>query len=221
MDKLSKQITGVVVVYNTEKLFKSAYESVRRNIPNMRIVIVDGSDTSNSCFKYTTELKANPLNKVIQLQYNVGHGRGMCIGIYYVETPYFLLFDSDIVMVKNPLEEMNALMEENIFGVGKVQNTGYDGNDYHVAKGSVPYLHPFFALIQLRIYKKFHPFVHHGAPCIFTMLDIYRKGMSDTILKPFDLSTKIKHNFGGTRNLIRGRCNFEIEGVWETDRGQV
>jgi hypothetical protein len=223
VEKLSKAVTGVVVTYNTEKLFRIAYESVRSFLPKMPIVIVDGSEPETECFRYVHSLSSDPLNNVVQVRYNVGHGRGMCIGFYYVDTPHILLFDSDIEMIKNPLKEMNNLLEADSFGAGRVQKTGFDGFDYkgNGTSGFMLYLHPYFALIQKKVYKQFYPFVHHGAPCVYTMLDIHKRGLSNKILKSFDLDPYVIHKTAGTRGVIRSRSVYEIEGCWEANKGQI
>jgi hypothetical protein len=69
-------VTGIVVVHNTQALFKRAYESVRRFHPKMQLIIIDGSDRADACFDYVASLKGGA-NMVYQLGRNIGHGRGM------------------------------------------------------------------------------------------------------------------------------------------------
>ncbi len=127
------------------------------------------------------------------------------------------------------------MMEEDTFGVGYIEKTGFDGFDYgvfphHHQETGMRYLHPYFQLIQIENYKKFYPYVHHGAPCVLTMLDIYKKGLSNKIIKEFPglghssgqgCSWKsapreyIKHDPAGTRTLRREKHLPEIEGTWE------
>jgi glycosyltransferase involved in cell wall biosynthesis len=228
-------ITGVVVTYNAKQLITRAYESVRSFHPDMKITVVDGSDLNDSCHTYTSELRKNKNNTVIHAGYNIGHGRGMCVGIYYATTPFVLLFDSDIEMLKSPVQDMLDLMEEDTFGVGYFERTGFDGFDFgahshHTSEESMIYLHPYFQLLQIKNYKKFHPYVHHGAPCYLTMLDIHKKGLSSKILKEFpglghssgqgftwkgEPREYIRHDTAGTRSLRKSHGLSEIEGSWE------
>jgi len=237
---VNKLITGIMVTYNTKDLVRRAYESVRAFHSTMRIIIVDGSEVGNPCYEYVGSL-ASEYTDVIQVDYNIGHGRGMCVGIYYTETPYVLLLDSDIEMLRTPVKEMLAMMEKDTFGIGYLEKTGFDGFNYgakpnHSKEGWMWYLHPYFTLIQLSVYKKFYPFVHHGAPCVWTMLDIHKKGLSKKILKEFlglghtngrgvtwegKPSLYVKHDTAGTRKYRKSNNLPEIEGVWEKNKGQI
>ena len=232
-----EDVTGVVVSYNSLDLLKTSFESVRLFHPDMKIIIIDGSAKTNPCYNYVKTLE-NKNTKIIRCGYNIGHGRGMCIGIYYSTTPYILLFDSDIKMLKSPLKEMKDMIEEDTFGVGYIEKIGFDGyeygfNSHHKNEKPIPYLHPYFQLIQKKIYKKFYPYVHHGAPCYLTMIDIYNRGLSNKILKGFpglghssgkgtnwvgSPKEYIQHNVAGTRKINKINGQQEIEGTWEYDK---
>jgi hypothetical protein len=227
---VDKLVTGVVVVCNTKDLFKKAYESVRKFHKNMRIIIIDGSDENNPCYKYVTEIGQTDNNVlVIQVNYNIGHGRGMCVGIYYAETPYVLLFDSDIEILKSPVSEMIKMMDKDTFGVGFIEYTGFDGFVYgvpnhHYSEPKIKYLHPYFQLMQVSVYNKFYPYCHHGAPCFLTMNEIHEKGLSDKIIKEFPglghtrqgvVREFVKHDVAGTRIARKQVGLSEIEGSWE------
>jgi len=229
------EVTGVVVTYDAKHLISKAYESVRSLHPDMKIIIVDGSNSKDPCYTYTTELRKDKNTTVIHAGYNIGHGRGMCVGIYYTQTPFVLLFDSDIEMLKSPVQGMLDLMEEDTFGVGYFERTGFDGFDYganshHASEEWMLYLHPYFQLLQIKNYKKFYPYVHHGAPCYLTMLDIHKKGLSNKILKEFpglghssgrgftwkgEPREFIRHDTAGTRTFRKAKGLSEIEGSWE------
>jgi hypothetical protein len=232
--KVSECVTGITVSYDTAELLKRSYESVRKFHPDMNIIVVDGSEEDDPCYSYAASLE-NEKTMVIQPNYNIGHGRGMCVGIFEAETPYVLLFDSDIEMFKSPVQAMLDMMEEDTFGVGYTEHTGFDGYDYgalphHYKETGMKYLHPYFQLIQVKVYRQFHPYVHHGAPCFLTMLDIHKRGLSDKIIKEFPglghssgvgTSWKsapreyIRHDIAGTRN-TRSKAGLpEIDGPWE------
>jgi len=202
-----QDITGITVVRNTKDLIEHTYNSVRKFHPHMTIIIIDGSDPKDPCAFYVKSL-ASDKTKTISLGYNIDHGKGMCMGIDKVKTKYALIFDSDIEMLKSPVEWMLKMMEEDTFGVGVVGKTGFDGIDcglspQHSKTGCISYLHPYFQLISIENYRKFHPYIHHGAPCISTMIDIHKKGLSEKILKDFPKlkATFVKHYGQGTRNM--------------------
>lgn len=233
-------VTGVTVCYNSKQLMETAFTSLRKFHPDMQIIIIDGSGKTDPCFNYVSSLE-NKNTKIIQVEYNIGHGRGMCLGLYYIETPYVLFFDSDIEMLKSPLKKMLDMFEEDTFGVGFFEKTGFDGFNYgakvaHTNADWMPYLHPFFQLVNVANYKKYHPYVHHGAPCYLTMLDIYKKGLSNKVLKEFPglghtsgrgftwtaiFSEYVRHDTMGTRKLNKINGKREIEGSWELNIGQV
>lgn len=230
------QITGITVVHNTRELFQRAYESVRKFHPDMPIIIIDGSDAADPCAEYVGGLKSN-LTTVIQPGYNIGHGNGMCMGIDHARTPYVLIFDSDIEMLKSPVDAMMGMMEQDTFGVGYGEKTGLDGFEYgahlhHLNEDWMRMLHPYFQLLNIAAYRKFHPYVHHGAPCYLTALDIHKQGLSNKIIKEFPglghSSGKgwvwegqpreyIRHDPAGTRNARTRRGLGEIEGNWVTE----
>ena len=235
-----QDITGITVCHNTRDAMACAYNSVRKFHPDMLIIIIDGSNPNDPCAAYVKSL-ASEVTMVFSLGYNIGHGRGMCAGIEQAKTKYALIFDSDIEMLKSPVQIMLDMMEEDTFGVGYTEKTGFDGFEYgahphHKREAWMPYLHPFFQLINIENYRKFHPYVHHGAPCYLTMLDIYKRGLSSKIIKEFPglghSSGKgwnwagiprehIRHNTAGTRGSRKARGLSEIEGGWIRNQGQV
>ena len=175
------------VCSNTLALVKGAYESFRRFHPDVKMIIIDGSDVTDPCYSYVIGL-ASEVTKVVCYGYNIGHGRGMDAAIRMVDTRFALIFDSDIVMLKSPVQIMMDMFEENTYGVGYVEKTGFDGYEYgakanHRREGFMYMMHPFFHMIQVSEYFKYHPYVHHGAPCFKTALDIHRRGLTDTVIK--------------------------------------
>jgi hypothetical protein len=233
-------VTGITVCQNTKELLDTAYHSVRKFHPDMPIIIVDGSDATDPCAEFAKSL-ASDKTTVIQPGYNIGHGRGMCLAIDNAKTPYALIFDSDIEMLKSPVKAMLAMMEPDTFAIGCIEKTGFDGFEYganarHKNEGWMPMVHPFFHIINIANYHKYHPYVHHGAPCYLTALDIYRQGLSDKVLKVFPgightagkgwnwtakPSEWVQHDTAGTRNIRRLKGQGETEAGWVTEEGGV
>ena len=204
-------VTGIMVSYNTRLLVEKSYQSIRKFYPDMPIIIVDGSDPGNSTAAYVKTL-TSPLTTVMSFGRDVLHGPGMCIGINYCQTRYALLFDTDIELLEPCVGDMLNMMEEDTFGVGYVIPTVFGGHgtlytyppEPTPKDGKwMPYLHPYFHLIDIKNYRKFPPYVHGGAPCVPTMLAIYEAGLAWKIIKQFkDLSNGtpkfVKHDGGGT-----------------------
>lgn len=229
-----KDITGIVVSHNTKSLLEGAYNSVRKFHPEMQIIIIDGSDFPDPCYAYARSL-IDDYTIVVSCAYNIGHGRGMVLGIGMCQTRFALIFDSDIVMVKSPVKQMLQMMEPDTYGVGYLEKTGFDGYEYgakphHKTQGFMMMMHPYFHLIQISEYKKFYPYVHHGAPCWKAALDIHKHGLSEKILKSFPglghtagkgwcwepvVGEYVKHNTAGTRYDRVRRGKQEIEQGWE------
>lgn len=236
---IDEVITGLTVTWKYKEVIEKSYTSIRRFHPNMRIMVVDGSDRGMPCYKYLNDVEMDDDHlKVYYMYKNIGHGRGMHYGLSHISTPYALIFDSDIEMVKSPVQGMLDMMEDDTFGAGYIEIVAPDGHDYgilprHKGQPKVKYLHPYFQLIQIKEYKKYKSYIHHGAPCVSTALDIHKKGLSDKVLKVFPglghtsgqgvswdpvPGEYLKHDVGGFGGTGRRRIQENlphIEGAWE------
>ena len=230
-------ISALTVCFETANLLFTAYETFRAFNPDMPLTIVDGSAPGSDCYKYVEKLTARDRKvAAMQVGYNIGHGHGMHYGIHKAETDLILIFDSDVEFLKNPVPEMLELISPNRYGVGWVYEIGPDGYDYgtfpnHLQHGPIPYLHPYFHLLNREMYGRFLPYCHHGAPSYRAMKDIYEHGLSAQLLVNFDGLTGhskgegmnwkarepvyIRHDFGGTRTANRKRGLKEVPGTWE------
>ena len=227
-------ITAVVICSNTKVLVEKAITSFRKFHPDMRLIILDGSDSNDPCCSYVCSL-ASEITTVGVYGYNIGHGRGMDAAIRMVKTKFALIFDSDVVFHKSPVEKMLNLMEEETYGIGYLEKTGYDGFEYgakphHRNEEFMYMLHPYFHLLSVVNYFKFHPYVHHGAPCFKAALDIHKKGLTGKVIKEFpglghssgkgwvwtgEPREYIEHHPAGTRSIRRNKGLPEIEAGWE------
>jgi hypothetical protein len=207
------KITGVVVTYNTYGLFKAMYESLREWLPELPLVVVDGSDRGNACYGYVKGVNGG-LNTCYQLERNIGHGLGMHYGIEHTASDAYLLMDSDIVLTGNPLAQMEALLTDGVYGVGELYHIGMDGLHRNPVC-NLPYLRPYFMLLSRTQYYQHHRFIHHGSPCVKAMRQIFEAGQSAEKLKVFDLGAYVQHGWGGTRkeNVKSGKA--EIPNLWE------
>jgi hypothetical protein len=200
----------------------------------MQLIIIDGSDEGDPCREYVRDLASN-ITTVALCDSNIGHGRGMDTAIKMCNTRFALIFDSDIEFVKSPVQGMLDMMEEDTLGVGYMEKTGFDGYEYgakahHATQGFMYMMHPYFHLIQVSEYFKYHPYVHHGAPCYKTALDIHNQGLTDKVYKRFPglghtagkgwcwspvPGEWIIHNTAGTRRERTRRGKQEIEQGWQ------
>lgn len=152
--------TGCVIVsYNVPGIVTRAVNSIKEYVD--KIVIIDHSDIRNPAYKEVDKLGV----KVIHTGHNGGHGPGLDKGIRMLDTDFVITMDSDTsVKDASIINDMKALMGENIYGVGLV-----------IKRKGVDYLHPYFAMIRKEYYLKHVPFVDHGAPCHKAMSDINGK----------------------------------------------
>lgn len=175
----------------------------------MPIIIIDGSDETDPCREYVRSL-ASDITTVGLATGNIGHGKGMDAAIRMCKTRFALIFDSDIIMKKSPVQAMLDMMDPETYAVGYMEKTGFDGFEYgakphHKRQGFMWMMHPFFHLLQVENYFKFHPYVHHGAPCFKAALDIHQKGLTDKVLKKFP---GLGHTHG------KGWCWTPVPGEW-------
>ena len=209
MQNSMEDITAVTVCSNTKTLIERAVTSFRKFHPNMKLIILDGSDVNDPCCSYVCSLASN-ITTVGVYGYNIGHGRGMNAGIKMVKTKFALIFDSDIIFVKSPVRGMLGMMENDTLGVGYLEKTGFDGYEYgakahHKTQGFMYMMHPYFHLIQVSEYFKYHPYIHHGAPCFKTALDVHNRGLTDKVYKRFP---GLGHTAG------KGWCWEPVPGEW-------
>lgn len=226
------KVTAIVVTYNSKELLQQTIVSLRQYYRSLPIILVDGSTPGNPCREFVESLNDTLITKII-CNHNIGHGRGMCAGLEMCKTPYALLVDSDVIVREDILESMLKMMEPDTYGVGCLHNVGRDGEIFGTQKNHktpIPYLHPFFTLLNVANYRKYAPFVHHGAPCYKSMVDIFDKGLSKKVLKQFpglhhcggELDAGIgpgpvEHRMQGTRKIAvaENGGGKGIEGDWQ------
>jgi hypothetical protein len=228
-------VTGITVAWNTREIAERAYKSFRKFHPTMQLIVVDGSFRSNPCFDYICSLADDPYTRVFHVDKNIGHGRGLHFGISKVGTPFALIFDSDVEILKSPIQAMLDMMEDDTYGIGNIEKTAYNGHEWgsmpqHKTQGWMRYLHPFFCLIQIKEYYKYNPYIHHGAPAVNISLDIHRRGLGNKVIKEFPgiwhtsgkgwvwtgkPSEWIRHDTRGTCGMRNKQGLEGIEGVWD------
>lgn len=198
----TSNITGIIVSYNTKKLLQNCINSIRKYYPSLKLIVVDGSEKTNPCYGFSKSLN-DDFTVVKNVEYNIGHGNGMKLGISLCKTEYFTLIDSDTILLKHGIfEEMlktiNFLPN---YGIGKIVYTNKYGGNVPKNEGLM-YLHPYFCLINKQEYFNFKPIIHHGAPMIDCMLDLYNSGLFFEKLIYFEkIDDYVLHLGRGTRVL--------------------
>jgi hypothetical protein len=192
------QITAISVSYKHKNLIETAVSSIKKFYPSLKFLIMDNSGENTECRNFVKNVLAKDPNiECIYSNTNVGHGRGMNTLLRQVTTDCAVIFDSDIEMKAPPIEEMYKLIN-NKYAVGRLMKVNLQGvKVVPTEPNGIPYLHPYFCLININQYKKFKPFFHHGAPCLAAMYDIYKQKKSDLLVE-FPIAKYVKHDFGGT-----------------------
>jgi len=199
-------VTAIIVSYKTPDLLRSCVESIRRFYPTLQVIIVDGSPPDSECWVYCHELMQEPNTLVKCVEYNIGHGNGMKMGISMCETEYFLLVDSDVTIDKaGGLEFMIETFQRssNCYGYGFIvevnERGGGIGDESFEHEKIYRYIHPHFALIKKSMYLKYAPIINHGAPMIKSMIDIHEK--KEDYIAYWPVMEWITHHERGTRKL--------------------
>lgn len=184
-------VTGICVNYCTPELLRIAVKSIRKYYPDMKIIIIDGTPSDE--LDPFTDLK-NKFTKVHHLQRNIGHGLGLNYAVNFVQTDFFLCFDSDIEMKSPCIEEMQTeLIKSKGYGIGQIVTVNEQGFN---SETGIKYLHPHFSLINKVWYNHFSPFIHHGAPFLKSMTDINKS--NPDLLIHFPVYNFILHEGRGT-----------------------
>jgi len=194
-------------------VFAECFEAFRKFLPDVRLHIIDGSEVGHPCREYIKTLASQ--NTVIDLiGHNIGHGRGMNRGLSRCSGEYVLLFDSDAIMIDNPVPKMLQAMTPETYAVGEIFKIGLTG--LHRDPPTVPYVRPYFMLLNRALYYQHSPFVHHGSPCIRPMREIFDAGRSDELLRHVDLIPQyIRHDWGATRKMNVKRGLRETPMNWD------
>ena len=141
MVNINEILSALVVSYKAKDVLNLAYNSFRKLYPDMNLVIIEGSPLDHPCLKYSEGLMRSDRNvQVYSVGYNIGHGRGMNVGICLSKTRYVVIFHSDIEFLGDCLGKMLEMFEDNVVTVGEQYEMPIKG-----IKGiAIPYVHPWF-----------------------------------------------------------------------------
>jgi glycosyltransferase involved in cell wall biosynthesis len=207
MVKNMNNITAITVVHNTPELLIRAVTSIKRFYPELQILIINASNEDSECTHILNSIQDDYIT-LVNVGYNIGHGKGMHLGLTTITTDYALIFDSDIYMKNGNIIEPMLRALDYKYGVGEIVKTNDEG--YNDAKGEINYLHPYFMLLDVAQYFKHPPFVHHGAPCYKAMNEINKSGCGQMLVN-YDLSDYIRHDGRGTRNIFSAEYKLNWE----------
>lgn len=157
----------ISVNYNTPDLLERLLTSIRLNY-DTPIRIIDGSDTED--FKRLAKMVCDKFSGVtlVQLGYNIHHGRGLDYGINTTKFEWVLCIDSDCEILAGMFE----CFKFTHFFEGFCCSTPYTNQ----------YVHPEILLVNVDKYRR-NPFkfIKHGEPAIMIMRD---RNMTDRLCMP-------------------------------------
>jgi len=211
--------TIIITNYKTLHLVKAAVESIRKFYAQIPMVVVDNGSNDDST-TYITELNdANTLS--LLLTENEGHGPAMDRALSGLLSEWAWIVDSDVEILKpGLLEDMYAVVKDHTYAVGWLRHVNrFTGvpMEWHLKIEMpayfIPYIHPCCALYNVAKYKQLKPFIHHGAPCLYNMIDAVDHHYG---LVEFPVFNYIKHWVGGTRRMFSSD-----KGDWNPDLNDV
>ena len=100
MISFKKNITFVIVSFNSSHIIEKCIKSINRNI---KIIVVENSD--NFHIKNYLEDRFSNVEVIIAKE-NFGYGKGNNIGISKVKTQYAFILNPDVILKKNCLKEL-------------------------------------------------------------------------------------------------------------------
>jgi len=119
--KSRRQISLIMVTYNSYPFFEDALNLLQRHIVDIDIeyIIVDNKSPDKETHKCLDDLKAqnNPLMKVVKLDNNSGYSTAMNIGVNYASFDTILTFDNDVFVDADAnayFVEMYDLLQKNL-----------------------------------------------------------------------------------------------------------
>jgi glycosyltransferase involved in cell wall biosynthesis len=113
------KVDVVVLTKNSQAQLERCLESVYKNVPVNRLIVVDG---------YSTDKTLDIVNKfdkehgnVLLMQDKGGRGRARQIGIEHVETEWFLFVDSDVVLCKDWFKRAIKHTDKNVGAIWGIE----------------------------------------------------------------------------------------------------
>lgn len=198
-----KNITVLICQRNTNDLIRLGLESLLRFYPDIPILIVDGSSTDDSAFYLKYKSILNPNISVWTRSGVNSHGVTMDDALKkHIKTKYVLLMDSDVIIERPGIieEMMNEFNKDNLlYAVGSlmlVTKSGHACGPPTNEKDILRYAHPSFSIYNAEKYHELKsPFVDHGAPCVYNMIEAEKRGLH---IGYYPVDKYVSHLSGGS-----------------------
>lgn len=207
-DNSNPRVSLITVNYNTLELAKlmllTFSELISGTTKVQHVVVVDNGSKDGS-LNFFQKFTDSSIVKCVRNKGLSNHASGLRFGINHIanielktdvnkRTNLYLIVDSDIIFLKNPLPTMiNQINEQEAGLIGEIQ---YDVGE--------PYAHPSCFLLRRDCYEdpRIWPFVNHGAPALWLQQSMKKAGM-DIIDFPVRSDDYILHRGRGAAAGIR------------------
>jgi len=168
-----KDISVIIVSFNTEKLTVDAVNSVINKTKGMsfEIIVVDNNSQDGSVSALRKLVESNKNITLVLNRKNVGFGQANNQGIKKAKGKYILLLNSDTLITDNVIGDMVGWMDKNLkIGIASCSLKNKDGS-VQATGGFFPTLPRVFAWMTFlddlpgmgKILKPFHP-MHDLSP---------------------------------------------------------
>jgi len=192
-----KQVTTVIVNYQTPDLLQQAVESFKAVYPNVQTLIFDNGSRDHSRIVISSLRDVYPDSVEAHFEgKNIYHGPALHKALTkLIKTEYCFFLDSDTYTKKGGflecgVKELSSNKKNYAFGYCiKANQRGFkDENGITVAV--TPYL-----MLKCEHYHEFPQFIHHGQPVLFNFKDAQEKGYQ---VIHFPMDNYIDHLWRGT-----------------------
>jgi glycosyltransferase involved in cell wall biosynthesis len=114
-----KPIDVIVLTKNSEEKLESCMESIYKNVPVDRIIIVDGYSTDDT-LKIVNRFDEKHHN-IVLIQDKGTRGRARQIGIKEAKTEWFMFVDSDVVLCDDWFNKAKKFMNEDVGAIWGIE----------------------------------------------------------------------------------------------------
>lgn len=128
MSSVKKQISIIVLTFNSEKWIKRCLTSITRNANRNEIIVIDNNSSDRTI---ETIRKYSPKIKIINNKKNLGFARGVNIGIKNTQGKYILLINPDSKTCPKAVENVVTCLTTNdadIAGAKLIRNNEVHGS---------------------------------------------------------------------------------------------
>ncbi len=161
-----------IVHYNTPRLLRQTLLSIRRAAPrlNYEVIVVDNNPNLRVKKGIVEEF---PEVKVLTSPVNIGFGQGINLAFEHARGRYLLVFNPDVSMLPNSLEQLVGYLDEN-------QDVGIVGSKLENPNGKIQYSCYRFTKPHTVLYRRL-PFLDR--------LNVVKQHLTDYLMCDWDHAT--------------------------------